>query len=230
MTFRKEQHEKQSNLIFDDQTTVLTKVEIMDHYLDSHIERMSCKEICSIVNLLFQIDLSAMQVLNPTEKHLLDFNSASGESTTLPPACEVIDSYLAQQRIKNLTGADIRSMINQIFGVNLAAISALDGARISLFSKGQWIIQHKTNLFAVQTGPNDVDVTVYPTPYFAETTGLSGLPAVLRLPLEELGFHYDENNGSCSYLNSNGEAVPDAFKGQTIGRIIEVIKKFYSEE
>ena len=71
-----------------------------------------------------------------------------------------------------MTGVDIRGMINQIFGINLNGVSSLEGAGISLYSKGQWVLQSDKDLFVVYTGSGDLDVKVFPTEYFTKQTGL----------------------------------------------------------
>ena len=191
---------------------VMKKVDIMDKYFDSYQEKVTSSEICSIVKSIFKLDLETKPVLL---------------SSTEGTAKMAIDSGLAQFG-KNVSGAEIRKLINQIFGINLDAISSLDGSRISLFSKGQWVIQHEQDLFVVHTGLGDVDVKVFPTDYFSEQTGLKELPEDLQQSLTSIGFYYDEKIGSYYYSNPSGEAIPDAFKGQTIGTILTFIRHSYN--
>ena len=54
------------------------------------------------------------------------------------------------------------------------------------------------------------------------------LPDDLQHALANLGFHYDEKMRGSYFANANGQAVPDKFKGQTFGAIIEVINRLYS--
>ena len=119
-------------------------------------------------------------------------------------------------------------MLNQNFGINLLAIDALEQERISLYSKGQWVVQNDRDLFIVYTGSDDVDVKVFPTKYFTEQTGLDVLPSDLQHLLSRIGFHYDKKMQSYYFANPTGQAVSDQFKGQTIGAIVEVIHRLYS--
>lgn len=194
----------------DAQIEAMTKAEIMDRYFDSFEEKINHSEIFHFIKSIFHFDIDNKPIM--TEN---DISSA------------VIDSNMNQEEEK-ITGAKIRSIINQIFGINLDAISALDGARISLYSKDQWVLQHDKDLFVVHTGNDDIDVRIYPTKYFTEQTGLETLPKDLQHSLSKLGFYYDEKTRSYYYANPSGEAVPDAFKGQTMGTILNTIKQSYS--
>ena len=144
-----------------------------------------------------------------------------------PTAREVIDFYINQYD-DELTGTEIRKIINTIFGVNLEAISSLEEARISLYSKGKWVIQSKNDLFVVYTGIGDIDVKVYPTNYFIQQTGLTDLPTSLQLALINIGFYFDEKLNSYYFINPTGEAISDAFKGKTIGTIRDIIQQSFS--
>lgn len=189
----------------------MTKVDIMDKYLDSYQGKITSSEICSIVKTIFKFDLETKPVLL---------------SSTEGTAKMAIESGIAQYG-KNISGAEVRKLINHIFGINLDAISSLDGARISLFSKEQWVVQHEQDLFVIHTGLGDVDVKIYPTDYFTEQTGLGELPEELQQSLASIGFYYDEKVGSYYYSNPSGKAIPDSFKGQTIGAILKVIHHSY---
>lgn len=190
---------------------VMTKVEIMDKLFDSY-QKITSFEICSIVKSIFKLDLTTKPVL---------YKELAGDTAKM-----AVDSALAQYG-RNVSGAEVRKIINQFFGINLDAISSLDGSRISLFSKDQWVIRHDQDLFAVHTGSGDVDVKIFPTDYFTEQTGLKELPEDLRQSLSSMGFYYDEKIGSYYYSNPSGEAIPDAFKGQTIGAIRKSIRYLY---
>ncbi|GAB6991087.1 hypothetical protein [Paenibacillus pini] len=128
-----------------------------------------------------------------------------------------------------ISGADIRKLINQKFGVNLDGVASLEKAKISLYSKGQWVVRNEHDLITVLTGTGDVDVKVLPTAYFMEQTGIQELPNELQQSLTSLGYSYDEEVGGYYYSNPSGKAVPDAFKGQTIGAIVQVIQQRYSD-
>jgi hypothetical protein len=226
MTSRlKHQRNELENELYD-QTAILTKVEMFDNFFTSCQEKISSKEIFNLVNSIFLFDLSIVPALIHSDYDGQKSNTTPKETTQVPLAKVLIDSYL-EKRTNDLTGEDIRKMINQFFGVNLAAISALAGARISLFSKGQWILQHENDLFAVHTGIGDVDVRVFPTNFFIEQSGVIGVTEEFKSSLQKLGFSYQEEIGTFSFTNPTGKAVPDSFKGQTLATIIENIQKSY---
>lgn len=187
--------------------SALSKAEMMDQYLKSCGKNVGYTEVQHIVHSLFGIDLETKKVIsNKSARAALEF-------------------YIHQS--EQVSGADIRRTINELFGINLDAISSLEKARISLFSKGQWVIQKENDLFVVHTGLEDVDVKIYSTPYFIEKTGVSGVPEGLQQVLIGLGYSYDNENNYCYYTNPTGEAVPDAFKGQTMGAIMKTIQEAY---
>lgn len=194
----------------------MTKAAKMDNYFST--KKITGSEILKIVQALFGFDLTHTPVLP---------NITNNAPALFDTPITVIDSYLAQYNQEELTGAAVRKIINQIFGINLDAISSLEGARISLFSKDRWVLQQEKDLFVVHTGIGDVDVRVLPTPYFAEQTGIKGLPEDLQHALARIGYGYDEKSGGYYFLNPAGEAVQDVFKGQTIKAILETIQKSY---
>lgn len=188
----------------------------MDHYLNG--KRITASGIGEIVKSLFGFDLEHTPVLPNVAK-------------SLPNAAETslkAFDFCLEQCSEELTGANIRKMINRLFGINLDAISALEGAGISLFSKECWVLQQENDLFVIQTGTGDLDVKVSATAYFTEQTGIEGLPEELQQSLTGIGYACDEQAGTLYFSNPAGEAVPDAFKGQTIKTIIETIQKSYA--
>ncbi len=198
----------------------VNKVELMDKHLDSHQGKITSTDICNIVMSIFKFDLTTKRVLSK------EWITARAGSSTKNIAIMAIDSTLSHYGRK-ATGIEIRQLINQIFGINLDAISSLEGARISLFSKDQWVIKDEQDLFVVHTGLGDVDVKVFPTDYFTEQTGLEELPKGLKQSLTNFGFSCDERAGCYYYSNPSGEAIPDEFKGQIIGTILKVIHDSY---
>lgn len=186
----------------------MTKAEAMDKRVDAHETGITSSDVFAIIHEIFQLDVESVP-----------------ELPTSPKAA--LDAYLASCGNKP-TGADIRILLNQTLGINLDGLSALDAARFSLYSKGQWMIQHDNDLFVVHTGTGDVDVRIQPTLYFCEHTGSDKLPAELINELLPLGFDFEEASGSCYYANPTGEAVSDAFKGQTIMAIRKVIMRSYT--
>ncbi|MFJ7981826.1 hypothetical protein ACIQ1D_16240 [Lysinibacillus xylanilyticus] len=197
----------------------MKKAEKMDEYFNSYGKEISSSEICHVVDLIFKINLDEAPILSKEKEKADGISSSTGR--------EAIDSHLNQYD-SEITGAEVRKIINEIFGVNLEAISSLEGARISLYSKGQWIVQHEKDLFVVYTGESDIDVKVFPTQYFTEQTGLVKLPTDLQHALTSIGYYFDEKNDSYYFSNPTGEAVPDAFKGKTIGAILGVIQHSFS--
>jgi hypothetical protein len=195
----------------------MAKVATMDKYLDSYGKAICSSDIFEVVNSVFEINLDKAPIL--TKVDTIESFSSKGENSM---SRIVMDSYLNQYD-KETTGADIRAMINEIFGVNLEAISSLEGARISLYSKDQWVVQHEKDLFVVHTGTGDTDVKIYPTKYFTEQTGLEKLPTDLEILLTDLGYSFNEEMSSYYFLNPTGEAIPDVFKGETMGVILKVI-------
>lgn len=198
---------------------IMKKAEMMDEYFNSYGKEISSSEIYHVVDLIFKINLDEAPILSKEKEKADGISSSTGR--------EAIDSRLNQYE-SEITGAEVRKIINEILGVNLEAISSLEGARISLYSKGQWIVQHEKDLFVVYTGESDIDVKVFPTQYFTEQTGLVELPTDLQHALTSIGYYFDEKNDSYYFSNPTGEAVPDAFKGKTIGAILGVIQHSFS--
>lgn len=193
---------------------IMTKVEMMDQYFNNIGEKVDSHKICESIYKIYNIEIEKVPLL-PHIKEVYESPKMA------------IDSYLKQYG-EDLTAAEIRKVINQLFGINLDAISSLEGARISLFSKGQWIVQHEKDLFVVDTGVGDIDVKIYPTKNFIEQTGSMELPTGLQQELLGLGYGFDKKIGGFYFVNPTGEAVPDSFKGQTIGTILKTIQQ-YSE-
>jgi hypothetical protein len=192
----------------------MTKIDKMDESVCAMSGKINSSEIFKIVRSIFSIDLN-----------LIPISSLQNALENAPAA--ILDSHLEQYKEK-ITGPKIREMINHIFGVNLDAISSLAVAIISLFSKGLWMLRDDHDLFVVHTGEGDVSVKILPTGYFTEQTGLDTLPHDLQQSLTNLGFNYDEKCRSYYFSTPDGEAVIDAFKGQTMGVIIQVIQNSYS--
>ncbi|MCQ6277139.1 hypothetical protein JMM81_19885 [Bacillus sp. V3B] len=200
----------------------MSKAAMMDKYLDSYGKTISSSIICEVVNSIFGMNLDEAPIL--TKVDTVEGLSSTGDKLM---SRLVIDSHLKQSG-EEITGVNIRGMINEIFGVNLEAISSLEGARISLYSKDQWVVHQEKDLFVVHTGTGDVDVKIYPTTYFTEQTGVAELPTDLQHLLIALGYSYNEGIGRYYFSNPTGEAVPDAFKGQTIAAISKVIQQSFS--
>jgi hypothetical protein len=211
-----------TNMIDMEQHT--SKAQQMDHYLESIGVPFGYPEVQHIVQSLFGIDLDTKTLLSAEGKEALALLPVK---TNHPLARTLLQSTI-ENSSKQLNGAEIRQIINQFFGINLDAISALEKARVSIYSKEQWIVQQPRDLFVVHTDPSDITVKIYPTPYFIENTGREELPKALQQALAGLGYEYDEKEGSSSFANPTGEPVEDAFKGRTIGAITQVIQQSYT--
>jgi hypothetical protein len=192
----------------DVRNDVITKAEAMDKLMHAYDKEISTSAIFAIVHQIFQFDVESISDL-PT-----------------PPRA-AMDAYLADAG-NGITGSDIRRLFNQTLGINLDALSHLEGAQFSLYSKGHWMLQQPNDLFVIHTGTGDVDVRIVTTSYFAEQTGSNKLPIHLINELLPLGFDYEEKSRGYYYANPTGEAVSDAFKGQTIMAIRKVIQQSYS--
>ena len=206
----------------------ISKTELMDKYLKSLEEKITSSEICKAVDQVFGIDLDQVVVLDKGIKELVQVSMLTSFGIPVTSKSRAAIDLHLKQHGSDLTGEEVRTMLNQIFGINLNGISALESQRISLFSKGQWVVHHEKDLFIVHTGTDDIDVRVMPTDYFTEHTGLDRLPDSLQQALLDIGFHYNEKIGTYYFCEVNGHAVPDKFKGQTLGAISEIIDKNYS--
>jgi len=199
-----------------EQTEVMTKIEMMDRLLAPYGNDLTSAAIYDVIKKVFGIELDLAPLLV----------KRTSDSTAVVSSREVIDAHLIQNGAE-MTGQEVRSMINHYLGVNLDGIASLTKAHISLYTKGQWILQHDTDLVVVNTGVGDIDVTVSSTSFYTEQTGLTGLPADLQEALTELGFTCNIETGNCSHTNPTGQAAPDSFKRQTMGAIIESVRKVY---
>ncbi|MEY8752824.1 hypothetical protein [Alkalicoccobacillus gibsonii] len=175
----------------------MKKVEKMDKHLEQMKPPLQTTDIQKVVQAAYKIDLNS----------------------------KIVQDHNFTQFLKeNQSGQQIRQFINQTYGINLDAISALEGSRISLYSKNQWIVQDDQDLFVVWTGIGDVDVKVYPTDLYKNKTNTSSLPSELKASLQSLGYQPDEQSGGYYYKDPAGQAVPDSFKGQTMGAIMQVVR------
>ncbi|UJF27626.1 hypothetical protein [Planococcus sp. 107-1] len=228
--------------VHDSKIESMPKVKVMDLYLTSFGKKIKGKEVRKAVEEVFFVDLDIIsknnygsqvsiypeQVMNSLR---LSFNEKA-DSTKQDARImklkksEVMDRYIKEQG-EQLTGAESRILINQIFGVNLDGISTLEYSQLAISSKGQWILKSDTDLFILESSLDDVDVSVYATPYFEQVTGSNKLPESLKTKLMSLGFKYNEEKELLYYINPTGESVPDAFKGQVLGIIVGTIMGEY---
>ncbi|WP_413305006.1 hypothetical protein AA0X95_02605 [Bacillus sp. 1P10SD] len=204
--------------------TTISKVEMMDQYLKSFGKDFGYEEVRQIVHSLFDIDLETKLVVFKEYLAPLSFDETNADMTVARVA---LDYYLNQSK-SDLTGKEIRNIIKNLFGINLEGISSLDGAKISIYSKEQWITQHEHDLFVVDTPLGDAEVRIYPTPHFTEKTGLERVPTELQQALAPLGYRYDPDHNWCYYCNLTGESVGHEFKVETIETIRQIILDLYN--
>lgn len=239
------QKEKQGPLLYKDAMAsieAMAKVEVMDKYLDFYGKKIDPLEIRRVVNDIFAINLDRVseegegkatrsypdEIMQGVRKVLsIEGTPIEKDAYIMSlPKVKVMDLYL-QYYGEKIESSEIRRVINQIYGINLNGISGLEAARISLYSKGQWISKTKRDLFEVHTGTGDIDVWIVPSEYFVEKTGLTTLPEELQALLEKLGYWYNSDKGAFYYTTNSDETVPDSFKGQTIGAISNVVTTYY---
>ncbi|WP_236015678.1 hypothetical protein [Planococcus soli] len=220
----------------------MPKVKVMDYYLASFGKKVKGQEVRLAVEEIFDIDLnyvskmdygSKLAIYPPAVMESLRVSLNEEPKSTLQDARimamtknQVMDRYI-KERDYSLTGEESRTLINQIFGVNLSGISNLEYMQIAISSKGQWIVKSDKDLFVLESSLDDVDVSIYTTPYFKSVTGSDQLPESLKNKLANIGFTYNEETNLLYYKNPTGESVPDAFKGQVIGILIGTIVTEY---
>lgn len=192
----------------------MSRVKIMDMYVSTLASPIDGKQICQYVDEIFGITIDSKYVL--PKKRTSNMEYVNGFNVSL------IDDYLKESQ-NHRSGQEIRLLINDIFGINLDAIDSLEKTQISLYSKGQWIVQQASDLFVVHTGIGDMDAWVLPTDYYIEQTGLKELPVQLQQNLSLIGYEYNSEIQGMYYCNPTGEAVEDAFKGRTMRAILSCI-------
>jgi hypothetical protein len=216
----------------------MPKVEVMDEYIKSFGNKVRGEEIRAAVKEIFGADLNYTSEKNygsqlskyndsvmESLRISLNVDSNSSELDTQIMAMtknEVMDRYI-EVHDYSLTGAQSRVLINQIFGVNLDGISSLEHSKVSIYSKGQWILQSDTDLLIVSSSLDDVELYVATTNYFEETSGSKQFPESLKQNLISIGFSYDADLNQYVYRNPTNESVPDAFKGQVLGSVLGTI-------
>jgi hypothetical protein len=204
--------------------TTMSKVELMDQHLESYGKDFGYEEVRQIVHSLFDIDLETKIVVFKEYLAPLSWDETNED---IPVARVALEYYLDQSK-GTLTGKEVRTIIKNLFGINLDGISSLAGAKISIYSKEQWITQHDHDLFVVDTPLGDADVRIYPTPLFTKKTGLNRVPTELQQALAVLGYSFDSDNNWCYYCNPTGESVGHEFKVETIETIRQIILDFYN--
>jgi len=150
-----------------------------------------------------------------TDRHIMTLKKA-----------EVMDLYLSM--IPNYSPEDLVRTVNLVYGINLPGISSLEHARISLYTKSQWLIKNDHDLVVIYTGKGDIDVKVYPTSLFTSITGLTEFPDELKKNLISLGYHHNQVENEFYYRSPNDESVPNLFKEKTIKTICTFIDKHFN--
>ncbi|WP_088006894.1 hypothetical protein [Indiicoccus explosivorum] len=191
----------------------MRKIGEMDAFLDSFPHPAGGDRICRLIRQVFGIDLEQVQLLDRSMAELLDE----------PTAGKAINLYMGMYD-PPFSGREIRLMLNRLFGINLEGIAALEGERISLYSKGQWMTRSETDLFIIRSGYLDADVSVTPSAYYLERSNAAGLPPALTEALCSMGYTEDQTIQGCYFLSSDGSPVQDVFKGKTIGTVIQFIR------
>ncbi|ARJ38632.1 hypothetical protein SporoP8_06975 [Sporosarcina ureae] len=212
-----------------DYISKLAKIDVMDMYIDQYKykDKVTSPVIYEAIAQAFKFHLERVPVLT-TEKigtfvipPLTDLKTCSSL-----PSQVILDLYLAHHN-HHVTGDEVRTMINHYFGMNLVGIDGLGKTRISLYSKGQWLVKDDLDLFVIHTGTMDVDVKIYCTDYFMARTGSKNIPIELQQSLASLGYSYNAQVDAYYYSNPSGLTVSNAFKGKTIDAIIELTDVLY---
>ena len=100
----------------------MSKVTKMDNYLASYNMEITSYEVCEVVRKVFEIDLEEKHTLN---KIVIEEDNISSSLAEKSIARKAIDTFIKQSK-DEITGDNIRKIINGIFGVNLNAISTLE--------------------------------------------------------------------------------------------------------
>lgn len=233
--------DENSNSI-DDQINAMPKTQVMDVYRSSEGNSANGQLIRNGVTKIFNIDLDAislngegslisiypLEIMEGIRKTLNGDptdTSLDGYIMSLSKA-EVMDKFL-QSYGNQIEGSDVRRVINYIFGVNLDGISALEYARLSIYSKGQWVLKSPTDIFIISSNKGDVGIFVGVTPYYIEQLEADLLPSDLADFLIEQGFAYNPESNQYEYYNPDGESVSDEFKGLIINTVVSYINDHY---
>ena len=192
---------------------LMKKIDEMDTFLYSVHSPTDAEAICIIVDRMFSINLENTPIFNMRTAGLMEASSGK----------EAIRRYINLYGPLS-SGEEVREMLNRLFGINLRGIAALEGERISLFSKGQWMTKEKDDLFTIRTSHSDAEVSVTPSAYYSEQTEIDCLPPALAAGLCSIGFVEDDTIKGCCFSTADGSPVKDEFKGQTIGTVIHFIR------
>ncbi|PIC56107.1 hypothetical protein CSV80_15190 [Sporosarcina sp. P12(2017)] len=205
----------------------LAKIDVMDMYIDHHADKVTSPVIYEAISQAFGFHLERVPVLTKVKIGTFEIQSSTDLDTfNSSPSQIILDLYLAHHHY-HVTGDNVRTMINHYFGMNLAGIDGLGKTKISLYSKGQWLVKDEKDLFVIHTGTKDVDVKIYGTNYFMKRTGSKNLPTELQRSLTDMGYSYNPKLDAYYYSNPSGLSVSNAFKGKTIDAIIDITNALY---
>lgn len=225
----------------DQAMTDLTQAEEMDQLLNRNLNNNYGPQVRKAVNNVYGIDINYVSkqgfgntlsvyhedIMQPVRKSLnIDVNDTSRDARIMDmPKNQVMDRVLRVNK-GTLTGAEIRPIINYIFGINLNGISGLEGAQLSIYSKGQWVIQEDTDMLVISSNSNDTELYVGITKYFTEVTGETEVPSELSAFLEGLGFTFNQTTDRYEWVSPDGLSAPDPFKGQIINELVGTITSY----
>ena len=182
----------------------MKKAERMDEALKTYGTQLTSNELFPLIHEIFGMDLDQVPLLQASSQK----------------ARHVVDQELTQRQ-GNLTGKGIRQFINELFGVNLEALSALEGAGISLYAKRRWVIAEQADCFVVYSGDGDRIARVFITPVYYERTGRLSAPKAMVDAFLKMGYIANSSHSSFYYESAEDAPVPDAFKGQTMGTLLQ---------
>lgn len=210
-----------------DYISKLEKIDVMDMYINQYKNKVTSPVIYEAIAQAFKFHLEQVPVLTKDKIGTFEIPPSTNlETCNCFPSQMILDLYLAHH-YHHVTGADVRTMINHYFGMNLAGIDGLGRTRISLYSKGQWLVKDEKDLFVIHTGTKDIDVKIYGTNYFMQRTGSKDIPAELQYSLINMGYSYNPQLDAYYFSNPSGLTVSNDFKGKTIDAIIEVTNALY---
>ncbi|WP_022793969.1 hypothetical protein [Marinococcus halotolerans] len=194
-----------------------TKAEQMDERVENE-NKLTAASVERIVSEIFGISLQSIaadpKAPGARRSHPV-FTAWTTQEWEAAGKEELLDYALARLPADS-SGETVRQVINDVYRVNLSGISALEASTFSLFSKGKWIKQNENDLFVLNTGSTDTEVSVSVTESFERETGSRGLPDGLCRELEALGFVYLPEKNQLNYSSPDGRPVDDVFKKKTI--------------
>ncbi|NJP37509.1 hypothetical protein [Alkalicoccus luteus] len=223
----------------DESIGAMSQVEVMDRYLTQTNNRVKGQDAREAVKLVFDVDISLVSrlgygntlvrydpfVMGAVRQSLgLQADDTSQDAAIMNMKKNHVMDRVIRFYNDSLSGAEIRQLINYVFGINLDGISGLEGAQVGIFSKGQWIIKEPDDLLVISSSPDDVELYVSLTDYYRVFTGSDAFPEALAAFLEEAGFSFSSEKDRYEWINPDGVSAPDPFKGQIIGQLLETVQ------